>query len=155
MPVLSSLNFLYISTSILKLRTPNAGWNVIYSGRGDTTNHAKQQYSLRLRKFVHNNLPWAEFNLWDRKPVCCQLSHPCLSYVLLKFEYWSSHGGLEVEQWSDSRTLSISVDQILLNEPSHNGWMCLLNNTTWFTDTTKSLLFEYFLLLYDHDYHPM
>ena len=27
------------------------------------------------------------------------------------YKYLSSHGGLEVEQWSDNRTLSISVDQ--------------------------------------------
>ena len=47
------------------------------------------------------------------KFVC--LPTPILSLSLLfDYFYTSSHGGLAVEQWSDNRTLFISVDQSLL-----------------------------------------
>ena len=42
----------------------------------------------------------------------------------------SRHGGLDVEQWSDNRTLSISVDQL----PLHNN--CRISTRK---DTTEEI----------------
>ena len=92
---------------IISIIITNVIWSTIQSV-AFMANRLNKMLGIKLAQFTHS--------VWKNKNICIYniTTKPQKTSMILQIR--SSHGGLEVEKWSNNRTLSILVDQSPLGE---------------------------------------